>query len=451
MTLVNIAQPDITLVLDIDGVIRDATLSDAIASEDVRAWLGRPWTDTATGAGSSHILEILAAVRASGLSAFRRVDQRFPSGRELPIEYTTVRLGGDGGVLAVGRNYHAVYELQSRLVAAQRAMEQESWRLRNIETRYRLLFDSSNEAVLMLDKQSLRVVEANPTAARDLNVGPGWDFVGSLQPHERQPFEAMLARVREQGRAPGTVIHYGPEREPRIVRASMLETEIQSVFLLQISRYGISGSAVDRPSDEYDMGELVERLPDAILVLDRDARILRANRMFLDLVQVGAEGLVLGESLEKWLQHPGTGAGGLQGVLRRYGGVRRLPAVLLGELGSTCNVEISAAADSETTPKFFGTVLREVGDRPLPPDMGLLRATFGELVKQNGRMSLRDLVHETVNSVEQHCITSALEIASGNRTMAAKILGLSRQSLHTKLNQFGIAGKPDSQVREDTE
>jgi DNA-binding NtrC family response regulator len=66
-------------------------------------------------------------------------------------------------------------------------------------------------------------------------------------------------------------------------------------------------------------------------------------------------------------------------------------------------------------------------------------------------MSLRDLVQETVNSVEQHCITSALEIASGNRTMAAKILGLSRQSLHTKLNQFGIAGKPDSQVREDTE
>lgn len=440
MTVVNIAQPDITLILDIDGVILDATLSETIASEDLRAWVGRPWTDTVAGVGMTNIRAILDDVRSTGLSAYRRVDQRFPSGRELPIEYTTVRLGGDGGVLAVGRNHQAVHELQSRLVAAQRAMEQESWRLRSIETRYRLLFDSSSEAVVMLDTQTLRVVEANPAAARDLNVGPGWDFLAALLTHERGPFETMLARVREQGRAPGTVIHYGPEREPRIVRASLLTSEQRPVFVLQVSRFDAPAAEGTFAGDGPDIAELVERLPEAFVVLDRNARIVRANRLFLDLVQIGAEAPVVGESLEKWLQHPGAGTG-LRGVLHRYGGLRRLPAVVQGEHGSTSNVEISATADSETQPRFFGTLLRETGERPLPPDPDLLRATFGSLVRDGGRVSLRDLVQETVASVEQHCVASALELSAGNRTMAAKILGLSRQSLHTKINQFGLAGR----------
>mgnify|MGYP002378471336 CR=1 FL=1 len=284
MTVVNIAQPDITLILDIDGVILDATLSEAIASEDVRAWVGRPWADTVAGGGLTNIRAILDDVRSTGLSAYRRVDQKFPSGRELPIEYTTVRLGGDGGVLAVGRNHQAVHELQSRLVAAQRAMEQESWRLRSIETRYRLLFDSSSEAVVMLDTQTLRVVDANPAAARDLNVGPGWDFLAALRTQEREPFETMLARVREQGRAPGTVIHYGPEREPRIVRASLLTSEQRPVFLLQISRFDAVAGEGTAADGEPDIAALVERLPEAFVVLDRNARIVRANRQFLDQI-----------------------------------------------------------------------------------------------------------------------------------------------------------------------
>ena len=84
--------------------------------------------------------------RAIGVSAFRQVTQRFPSGLELPIEYTTVRLGGQAGLIAIGKNLQAVAELQSRLIAAQHAREQDYWKLREIETRSRLLFDASNEA-----------------------------------------------------------------------------------------------------------------------------------------------------------------------------------------------------------------------------------------------------------------------------------------------------------------
>jgi hypothetical protein len=46
MTRVAISQPDVTLVLDWDGVIRDASVSSSIAKDGLQGWVGRHWTDT---------------------------------------------------------------------------------------------------------------------------------------------------------------------------------------------------------------------------------------------------------------------------------------------------------------------------------------------------------------------------------------------------------------------
>jgi DNA-binding NtrC family response regulator len=39
--------------------------------------------------------------------------------------------------------------------------------------------------------------------------------------------------------------------------------------------------------------------------------------------------------------------------------------------------------------------------------------------------------------VEQAYIKAALELTAGNRTAAAQLLGVSRQSLYAKLNRYG--------------
>ncbi len=104
MSGVNFAQPYVTLVLDDAGVIRKATLSNSVSEEGVGAWLGRPWMETA-GLGGGEVQQIVDDARESEISAFRQVLQRFPSGLELPMEYTTIRVGGtDGGLLAMGKN-----------------------------------------------------------------------------------------------------------------------------------------------------------------------------------------------------------------------------------------------------------------------------------------------------------------------------------------------------------
>jgi DNA-binding NtrC family response regulator len=63
---------------------------------------------------------------------------------------------------------------------------------------------------------------------------------------------------------------------------------------------------------------------------------------------------------------------------------------------------------------------------------------FGTITEQIGKTPLRKLVDETTSVVERHHIKAALDLTNGNRTAAAEILGLSRQSLYAKLNRYGL-------------
>jgi DNA-binding NtrC family response regulator len=62
-----------------------------------------------------------------------------------------------------------------------------------------------------------------------------------------------------------------------------------------------------------------------------------------------------------------------------------------------------------------------------------------------GSVSLKDLVRESTDVIERLCIEAALEMTKDNRASAAEMLGLSRQSLYTKLRRYGLAEYENSQ------
>ncbi|MBI5114012.1 MAG: transcriptional regulator PpsR [Rhodovulum sp.] len=445
MTTLNISQPDVTLLLDMSGVIREVTLSDAISEKGVEAWLGRPWDETVTEIGGDKVRRMVEDALRTGVSAFRQVTQRFPSGRELPIEYTTVLLGGRPGLLAIGKNLQAVAELQSRLIAAQQTMERDYWKLRDVETRYRLLFHTSTEAVLLLRASNLRIIEANPAAVQALGaVGPrpdsiaGRDFLTDVLPEERDLLQAMLARVREQGKAPGIVMHFGQTRKASLVRASLMASDPGPIFLVQLSPVG-SPLPMPTQADRLSVEDLIERMPDGFVVINQEGVIRRTNQAFLDLVEVGAKGLVVGERLGRWLWRPGADLTVLLANVHRQRFVRLFSTTIHGELGASTEVEISAAGTGEAGNPHIGVILRDVARR-LPPaeDANRLISALGPLTEQIGKTSLRKLVRDTIGVVERHYVRAALDLAGGNRTAAAELLGLSRQSLYAKLNRYDL-------------
>lgn len=448
MNRVNFTQPDITLMLDWEGVIREASSSGTISTEQIGDWVGRPWTDTVGQAGGDWIRRMLEDARDRGVSAFREVRQRFPSGIELPIEYTTVRLGGEAGLIAIGKSLQAVAELQSRLIATQQAREEDYWKLREIETRSRLLFDASNEAVLVVEADALRVVEANPAAIRALGLAPGWEFMREVAPRDEEAFRGMLRRAREHGRAPGIMVHLGAERASWIVRATLMTRDPGPVFLLQLASAGTDPQTAARGT-LLRIEEILERLPDAFVVTDQDGTVRRANKAFLELVQVATEGGVLGQSAGRWLARPGSGLGVLLSNLLEHGEVRQFSTVITGEVGLEAEVEISGASSGIGSARAIGLVIRDVSRR-VSPRVGAspLSNAFAAIEKDIGRTPLPALVRQTAAALERHCIERALALAEGNRTTTAELLGLSRQSLYAKLGRYGFHADVDDDAGE---
>jgi len=314
----------------------------------------------------------------------------------------------------------------------------------------------------------MKVVEANLAALRALSLTPGQDLLPELPAAEHETFHAMLTRVREQGRAPGMIVHLGVDRDAWTMRASLMTSEPGQVFLLQLSPMTASLQAppdtVRTRALKVPVDDLLERLPDALVVIDQDGTILRANPAFLDLIQVGAEGSVLGERLGRWVSRPGADVAVLLATVQRHRFVRLFSTSIVGDLTSEVAVEISAAGNSDTNARFIALLIRDISRRIPYANAGptgnvtesnqaegnTLLAALGTMADHLGQTSLPTLIKETVSLVERHYIEAALERADGNRTATAEMLGLSRQSLYMKLNRYGLDTESQAALDADT-
>ena len=428
-------RPDITLTLDRDGVIRNVAGSEALGGEPLESWRGRPWGEIVPPGVVDRVAQAIRTSRDSGESQSFRVQQVLPSGRELPVEYTTVSLGKKLGFVAIGRNLKAVSDLQSRLADALKAREQDFWRLRDIERRYRAVLDASVEAVALVRASTMRVVEANVQAARALGLLPGAEFMPDLSARDRKAFEAALELARLQGRAPNIALHLASGVQWS-VRASLVTSEADAFYLLQMSALG---AAPETASESSAVEMILNRLPDAFVIVDPEGVVLKVNPTFLDLAQAGVESAVLGQNLRRWLTHPGEDFSVIAGLAQRYGSVRRLRCRLEGELGSVTEVEVSAIGDRALHPKAYGLLMRDVSLRG-PCAERASAFSLNDLLAgvASPSDSLETVVKAAVEAIERRYIEEALAKHRGNRTLAARQLGLSRQTLHVKLNKYRL-------------
>ena len=161
------AAADVALIVDGDGVIRDLAFgSEELSLEGYGKWLGQPWAETVTVESRPKVEALLRDARLQdSRGKWRHVNHPSSRGADVPVLYSAIQVGKEGRVVAVGRDLRAISALQQRLVDAQQSMERDYWRLRHVETRYRLLFQMASEAVLIVDASTQKVVEANPAAS----------------------------------------------------------------------------------------------------------------------------------------------------------------------------------------------------------------------------------------------------------------------------------------------
>jgi len=437
---------DIALVMDGAGVIRDVAVMGGNDSQldTATQWIGRPWNETVSGVSRTKIDTLVKEAVHQGVSKRRQVNHVMGDVLDVPVSYTTIKLGRDGSLVAVGRDMRHVSALQQRLVEAQQAMERDYWRLRHVETRYRLLFQLASDGVLVLDASNLKVLDAN-AAAGQIFSEPTERLIGRVFPFgmdatAARALEDLLAAARSAGRAGELALTLNGGRAFH-ASASCFRQEQATLLLVRLSPADLPTAGSGGANSPSRLLDLLERSPDGFVVTDLDGAILAANRAFLDITELASEEQVRGTALSTYIGRPGADFPVFTSMLRKNGVVRLMATSARGQHGNQSEVEVSAVWVPEGEEPCIGFTIRDIGRRLASGPQGArdLTRAVEELTSLVGRVSLRDLVRDTVDLVERHFIEAALELTNDNRTSAAEVLGVSRQSLYVKLRRHRLA------------
>ena len=430
-TFVSLAS-DIALVIDGSGVIRNVVQghADPIAP-GASQWVGRQWVDTVSGDTRPKIENLLKEVTATGIARRREVNHPLTPGVSIPVAYTAIRLGVDGPVLAVGRDLRAIAAIQQRFIDNQQDMERGYWQARQAESRYRLLFQVANDAVLVVDAQTLQIVEANLAAAQLFDITseqlPGRHVSAGFEHHSRGAVNALLMAARSSGQTGEIRARLLGTVTATSVAATPFRADDTMRLLVRVRSVDGAASSTELNTT---LARLVDDARDAVVVTDSSGRILVANPAFLALVNLTNETEVKGQMLMDWLGLSDRPLVTLVPQVRRDGIARRVESWVKPERSPAARVEISAALLTEGDQECIGfTIHRLSNEVPRQGDLGeVLRAGIERITQQFGAAPLPELLREATALAERHFMQAAMQRAGGDVGAAAGMLGVSRAS-----------------------
>ena len=457
------AAADVALIVSPDGIVQDCAFRTSElenAVEDAGSWAGRRWTDTVTVESRQKAEALLEGALKDADPHLRHLNHPAAiDGSDIAIEYATVRANSDGSVIAFGRDLRRLGTLQQRLVDAQQALERDYASLRQAQARYRGLFQTAPEPLMVVDSQTLRVTEANPAAFKLIEQGRrtlGMPAVDILHPDDRAAASRLLVGMRQAGGAQSLAVRINPDSTgdkshpnlPMTLNVTMLMEEKSTVLVLRLDAPAAAPNANSTSDVNQRLLTALEQAPDAFVLTSQDGEVVNANAAFIAMAQIGSLERAQGRSIENWIGQSGVDIDVLLANLKQRGLVRLFATSIRGEMGGTNDVEISANAVMLDGQQCFGFVIRDVGRRLTTARAQPARAmprSIEQLTELIGRVSMKELVRDAIDVIERLCIESALELTGNNRASAAEMLGLSRQSLYVKLRRYGLSDPGDSE------
>ncbi len=441
-----LAAADLVLVISAAGRIDQVHVgSGDIEPADVADWQGDDWRETALPDSLGKIDGLMNDAIAP---RWREANHVGASG-DLPLKWLTLPLPG-GRRLAIARDQRVAASLQQRLVRAQQAMERDSMRLRQMETRHRLLFDTAAEPIFIIDAASRSVLEANAAARRATGLSAhaldGLNFAALVHADDHDGTIAALGAltVTEQRHPARLRLASG---QAFAMSASLFRQDRDNRLLIRLAPLDLAAPAAGEP-----LTAAMERMPDPFVLTDDNFDIIAGNGAFLDLVGLARPADLAGQPVSRYLGRPGIDLGVLTTALRDHGAVRGFATILRPGTGDPASsegepVEVSAVSSAELGSLRHGFAIRPLArDASQPAGASLPMSQLTDLV---GRVSLKDIVRESTDLIERLCIEAALNYTDDNRASAAEILGLSRQSLYSKLHRHGLGNLGDSDSSND--
>ncbi|NNE87991.1 MAG: transcriptional regulator PpsR [Silicimonas sp.] len=362
---------------------------------------------------------------------------------EFPVVYTMHHIGSEETILLMGRDLRPIADMQRQLVDAQIAVERDFEVKRGYDTRFRVLMQSIQDAVVFVNVSTGSIIDANAAAAtllrRTVDELKGTEFAKLFEDQGRSELLAeMAASALSEGPA---AVRLVDQKSSRIFNAtpSFFRAAGTRTMLCRLTpEAAIEASATD-PLPRA-LGAVFESGPDAILITDADGRIASANEAFLDMTDAAHNAAVEGRSLADYLDRGSVDLNVLLDGTGRSGRTRIYNTKLKGQFEGLSAVNISVTPVEGDPKAAFAFVIRST-ETHHKSDAEPHAESAQSAVDLVGNASLKEIVADTTDVIEKICIETAIELTANNRVAAAEMLGLSRQSLYVKLRKYGLLSR----------
>ncbi len=432
------------LTVNAAGFISNASINTPVPTTlQSELLIGQEWTDIVEKTENDRAAAALINARAQPGHPVR-ADLTIKVGpqRTTPVSCWLCQASDSTDIAVAVIDLLPEVSLRKQLLNAQHAMERDYWSKRKLEARYRRLLDMVSEGFLVVDDASGRILEANPVA---INL-----LIANDQPLVGRPFPIGFSSEEK------------PEieqlvRDARSVSLTVEKTSSTSsgtsinVAITYLRQSG-EGRLLIRLRDETDKGVpanetdyLIHASPDGIIELDRNGVVISANPAFLEMVEAANLGVIQGRRADQWIGRSAVDLNILLDHAHQETSVRLYTTILRTETQAVLEIEISVSQAGKQGKKNILLYIRDVSRR-ITSDTTVenhLPRSIDQITSRVGRVPLKELVRESTDVIEALCIEAALKLTNGNRASAAELLGLSRQSLYTKLRRFDLGEEDD--------
>jgi transcriptional regulator PpsR len=300
----------------------------------------------------------------------------------------------------------------------------------------------------MVDAHSFRLIEANAgSQALFKDAGKrlvGRDFRECFEPESQGEVQSLLRTALATGRIEMCSATLSGASQPLTVSTTVFRQEGGAQFLVRLTKREPSVASHLSVDASRVLSEAMEHFPDGWLLTDTVGTVKSVNEEGMALLGLTSPTQVVGQSLEGWLIRGAVDWGVINTSLKQQKPVRNFATDIRTLTGMTLPVEISGVYLAKPEPlyvMFVRDLNRRTQSSSAPSQT--LPNPFTDLSQLVGRRPIKDIVGDTVDTIERLCIEAALELTHNNRASAAEMLGLSRQSLYVKLRRFGISSDTD--------
>lgn len=442
--LASVADMQITLN-DSFRVAEVASGSGSLRQLPRDAIIGRPWLELVRECDAATAEAALtAAVSEPGTA--HRVDLALvlgPESEALPTSCWLCANGTDQTIQLACIDLRGETNLRQQLVNAQRTLEQDYWSNRRLEARYRRMLEMVAEGFLVVDDLSGRVLEANTVAGSLLELEAG-ALVGRIFPVglDTSGNRALTELQREARSTTGVAAGEVTTADGVTLAAGVtcLRQGNETRLLIRLAAPSESTSDLALGGDSF------EHAPDGILITDQNGIVIAANSAYLEMAGIQDEQQATGRRADRWLGRSIVDLDILLSNIQSDRPLQLFSSLLRTELGAQLDIELSAVQTDYIGKPVILMFIRDVSRRingEQTAEVHLPRS-IEQITGRVGRVPLKQLVRESTDVIEALCIESALKLTQDNRAAAAELLGLSRQSLYTKLRRFDIGDSEDT-------